>query len=132
MPSGLISTSFLSKGASKTSAASFENGCVDNPLNEDDQSTPLGSSSCSLMGPSSRFKAAVAGFDADGGGGVPLAFKGVDKVVVVRDGSFCRGVDLVKTVRAGKVVRSCKWRDAARRRGCESRMSKHLDRMMSR
>jgi len=81
MPSGLISTSSGSIGASSISAASFANGATDRPWNELLQSMCEGSSSCSLIGSPSKpdAKAAdVGAFEEEGegeddGGGVLLA-----------------------------------------------------------
>lgn len=77
MPSGLISTSNGSRGASRISAVSFAKGATDKPWKELVQSTFEGSSSLSFIGTSDKPDAKVAGvgaFEGDvGGGGRRLA-----------------------------------------------------------
>ena len=78
MPSGLISTSNGSNGASRISAASFAKGATDKPWNELVQSMCDGSSSCSLIGTSDKPDARVAdvgAFEDDAGAGdrLPLS-----------------------------------------------------------
>jgi hypothetical protein len=60
MPSGLISISKGSNGASRISAASFAKGATDKPWNELVQSMCDGSSSCSFIGTSNKPDARVA------------------------------------------------------------------------
>lgn len=72
MPSGLISTSNGSNGASRISAASFAKGATDKPWNELVQSMCDGSSSCSFIGTSEKPDVRVVdvgAFEADAGGG---------------------------------------------------------------
>lgn len=87
MPSGLISTSNGSSGASNISAASFAKGATDRPWKDDVQSMCDGSFFCSFIGSSEKPEASVAevGVFEDEGGVVGGGILLVAAVVVVAD-----------------------------------------------
>lgn len=100
MPSGLISTSSKSTGACRIAAASGENGAVERPWKDEDQSMPLldGAEGTGSDGAGASVEGGGAGglgvAEVDDGAGVEgfdeaAGFRGVEAIVLVATNDCC-------------------------------------------